>query len=76
MPHELARGRVVGARDRLRLWAEAEGTVLAVGADGFAVRCGTGSALRVVRCQRPGRRVVSGAELARGEGVSAGTRLE
>ena len=74
----------------LRIWeawpldaepGEPPGTVLpiAAGVDapegaGFAVRCGEGS-LAVVRAQRAGKRVVSGAELLRGARGLLGRRL-
>lgn len=44
---------------------EAPGTLLAVEGEAAVVRCGQGTALAVLRAQRPGRRPVTGAELAR-----------
>ncbi len=50
------------------------GTVLAAGADGIEVACGSGS-LCLTRLQRPGRRAVTGGELAAQLGDLEGLRL-
>jgi len=48
-----------------RAGGEAPGTVLEVQDEAAIVRCGQGTALAVLRAQRPGGRPVTGAELAR-----------
>lgn len=50
------------------------GTVVAVGADGVDVACGTG-ALRVTQLQRPGGRRLAAADFLRGFPLQPGARF-
>jgi methionyl-tRNA formyltransferase len=54
----------------------APGTVLGRLGEGFAVRCGDGGALLVLRVQRPGRRAVTAVDFWNGERVEAGERCD
>ena len=78
-PWPVAQGRLGGKV--LRIWralagagAGAPGQVLAAGADGIVVACGSG-ALRLLSVQSPGGRVISGGAFANGHRV-AGQRFE
>ncbi|MGH9465614.1 MAG: methionyl-tRNA formyltransferase, partial [Thermoanaerobaculia bacterium] len=51
------------------------GTIVAVDENGIQVGCGSGSNLLLEELQRPGRRVVAGAEFARGDRITLGQRF-